>query len=111
MLAIQRTSISNVLLCRVRVNPEPLCYLSDALWAECTLRVDVGYFAFCTAHVFGELCDDGHGVGELCLAAAELAEYFANAHALEAAATVSDMVLRDTGYVPSEDRVKLLAAG
>jgi hypothetical protein len=85
MLAVQGTGIRNVLLRGVRVHTEAFGDLGDSFRAKGSFRIDVGYFAVCSAEGSGELSDDGHCVGELGFAAAELAEDFADAHALEAA--------------------------
>ncbi|KAL6230081.1 hypothetical protein BDW75DRAFT_79702 [Aspergillus navahoensis] len=82
----QHTGISNVLLSRVRINAKPFCDLPNTLRTECAFCVNIGHLALCTAHVLGKLCDNRHGVGELGLAAAELAEYFADAHTLKTTA-------------------------
>lgn len=83
MLAVECASVGNVLLSRLRVNTETFRYLGDTFRSECPLRVNVGDFALSTSHFFGELCDDGHGVGQLGLATAKLAVHLADAHALE----------------------------
>jgi hypothetical protein len=112
MLAIQGTRVGDILLCGVGVDAEAFGDLSDSLGAKGSFGVDVGDFAVCTAEGFGELGDDGHCVGELGFAAAEFAENFADAHALEASAFVNLRVM-DGGRtgLPAEDGVELFAAG
>lgn len=85
MLGIERARIRNILLCSVGIDPEALGDLRNPLWPECALCVDVGDFAVGATEGAGELGDYGHCVGELGFAAAEFAEDFADAHALEAA--------------------------
>lgn len=86
MLTIQRTGVRNILLCRVRIDSEPLSDLGNSLRTECSLCVDVGDFTISTTHFAGKLSHDGHCVRELGFSAAKFAEDFADTHTLEAAA-------------------------
>jgi len=116
MLTVESPSVGDILLGRVRIKPQPFRNLCDTFRPEGSLRVNVGDFAFCSTHVLGQLCDDGHGVGELGFAATEFAVDFADAHALES--TTPHQIKLDSeknrprlGIGPAQDAIELLAPG
>ncbi|KAL5358940.1 hypothetical protein BJX96DRAFT_52298 [Aspergillus floccosus] len=113
MFAVERAGIGDILLRRVWIHAEPFRDLGDALRSECALCVNVGDLAPGAAHFLRELCDDGHGMRQLGLAAAELAEDFADAHALKASGCCkkSSQEGLGPGDLPSKDCVELLASG
>lgn len=101
MFAIQSSSVSDILLRRIRVDTESFSDLGDSLRPEGPFCVDVGDFTLGSSHFLRKLCYDGYGVGELGLPAAELAVDFADAHALEATAeavSLSENRLYGNGY-------------
>jgi hypothetical protein len=84
MFRIQCTPINDILTSGIAIYPKSLRYLLNPFWTECALGVDVCNFAFCPTVIFWQLADYRGSHAQLTLASSELAEYFGDAHCLDA---------------------------